>query len=240
LKDQIFSEKIHKEMWSPNTILPVRDSSDYNTHFAAYGLGWRLSDVKGYKLVQHTGGLLGIVTMVTIVPELKLGILVFTNQQSGAAFMSVTGSILDRYLGVKGIDRIKEYSLVENRNFANAKKITDAVWQEIGAAENAAITHTDNTAYTGNYSDSWFGPVSITEKNGKMWFESKRSPSMSGEMFHYKANTFIVKWSDRSMDADAYAVFCLDKAGKAAGFKMSPISPMTDFSFDFQDLDFVR
>jgi hypothetical protein len=42
------------------------------------------------------------------------------------------------------------------------------------------------------------------------------------------------------MDADAFTVFSLDSEGKAIGFKMNAISPLTDFSFDFQDLDFKR
>ncbi|MFN3381924.1 MAG: serine hydrolase domain-containing protein, partial [Runella zeae] len=83
---QLFSKTVHDEMWTPQTIIPVRGSSVYNTHFSSYGLGWFLSDVKGYKQATHTGGLAGIVTQVTLLPELKLGIIVFTNQQSGAAF----------------------------------------------------------------------------------------------------------------------------------------------------------
>ena len=59
-------------------------------------------------------------------------------------------------------------------------------------------------------------------------------------MFYYKANTFVVKWNDRSLDADAFVVFGLDKNGKAVGIKMEAISPSTDFSFDFQDLEFKR
>jgi hypothetical protein len=47
-------------------------------------LGWFLSDVKGYKQVTHTGGLAGVVTQVTLLPEMNLGIIVLTNQQSGA------------------------------------------------------------------------------------------------------------------------------------------------------------
>ena len=86
LNSQLFSEKVHEEMWSPQTIIQVRNSTVYNTHFAGYGLGWNLSDVKGYKQVGHTGGLAGIVTQVTLIPEMKLGIIVLTNQQSGEAF----------------------------------------------------------------------------------------------------------------------------------------------------------
>ncbi|MDB5198622.1 MAG: serine hydrolase, partial [Chitinophagaceae bacterium] len=63
---------------------------------------------------------------------------------------------------------------------------------------------------------------------------------LNGEMFPYKGNTFIVKWTDRSMDADAFVMFDLDNTGKPSGMKMQAISPLTDFSFDFQDLDFKR
>jgi hypothetical protein len=61
------------------------------------GLGWFLSDVKGYKQVTHTGGLEGIVTQTTYIPELQLGI-VLTNQQSGAAFNAITNYYKSSYL----------------------------------------------------------------------------------------------------------------------------------------------
>ena len=42
------------------------------------------------------------------------------------------------------------------------------------------------------------------------------------------------------MKADAFVLFNLDQEGKPAGFRMKAISPLTDFSYDFQDLDFHR
>ena len=108
LKKKIFSPEQHNEMWSPQTIIPTFTAPPYNTHFAAYGLGWFLSDVKGYKQVTHTGGLAGVVTQVTLLPELKLGIIVLTNQQSGAAFTAITNTIKDSYLGVTGLNRVKQ------------------------------------------------------------------------------------------------------------------------------------
>jgi len=59
-------------------------------------------------------------------------------------------------------------------------------------------------------------------------------------MFHYTANTFIVKWDERSFNADAFAVFALDREGKPVSFTLESISPLTDFSFDFQDLFLKR
>ncbi len=80
----------------------------------------------------------------------------------------------------------------------------------------------------------------ISKKNNSLWFESVKSPRLTGPVTIYKGNTFIVKWTDRSFDADAYVMFSLDKNGKASGFTMAAISPLTDFSFDFQDLDLRR
>ncbi len=237
---QLFSERAHWEMWSSQTILPVRDSTEYNTHFRSYGLGWFLSDARGYKKVEHTGGLAGIVTQVTLVPELKLGILVFTNQQSGAAFYSITNTILDSYFGIKGIDRVKQYADAEKRNIESAKGITDEIWKRIGEnLKNLSIKPADSL-YTGTYRDKWLGEVTISVKNGRLWFDSKRSHPLTGELLPYTGNTFVVKWNDRSMDADSYVMFYLDETGKAFEFRMKPISPMTDFSYDFQDLDLMR
>ena len=122
LKKQLFSEEVHEAMWAPQTITQEGGSTVYSTHFASYGLGWFLSDVRGYKQVGHTGGLAGIVTQVTLIPEMKLGIIVFTNQQSGEAFSAITNTIKDRYFGIEGVDRIKQYHEAAIKNIAEAEK----------------------------------------------------------------------------------------------------------------------
>ncbi len=240
LSKRLFSTKVHNDMWSPQTIIPVNTTPPYNTHFSAYGLGWGLSDVKGYKQVTHTGGLEGMVTQVTLLPELQLGIIVFTNQQSGAAFTAITNTIKDSYLGIPPTDRVKQYSDREKAGVAEANKITKDIWDAIATQQKNNTTKVDVKAYLGTYRDNWFGDVVISMKAGKLWFDAKHSPKLTGEMLYYKGNTFIVKWTNRSFDADAYVMFQTDDKGKPASIKMKPISPLTDFSFDFQDLDLHR
>ena len=240
LSKKLFSEEVHEEMWTPQTIIPVHGPSPYNTHFASYGLGWFLADVKGYKQASHTGGLAGIVTQVTLLPEMKLGIIVFTNQQSGAAFTAITNTIKDSYFGIKGMDRIGEMHARVVKNEANAKKITDEIAKDIETIQKSSAAKQDIKLFTGTYTDPWLGDIVLSIKGGKLLFDSKRSVMLSGEMFPYKGNTFIVRWNDRSMDADAFVKFDLDNTGKPSGIKMEAISPLTDFSFDFQDLDFKR
>ncbi len=236
---RLLSAAVHSETWTPQTIIPVRNPGPYRSHFAGYGLGWNLTDVGGYLQVSHTGGLNGIVTQVTMIPELKLGIIVFTNQQEGSAFTSITNSIKDGYLGVKGNDWVTTLRENIDRSRERARKITDEVWAKVEAQRSSAAA-VDQSAYTGTYRDNWLGDVTITEENGRLRFRSVRSPRLRGDMYYYTGNTFIVKWDDRYMDADAWMLFSLDREGKAAAFTMEAVSPLTDFSYDFHDLSFVR
>ena len=153
LDKKLFSEEIHEDMWTPQTIIPVRSSSPYNTHFSSYGLGWGLSDVSGYKQATHTGGLAGIVTQVVLIPELKLGIIVFTNQQSGAAFYSISNTIKDSYLDVHGNDWIDIFKKRVMASETNAKKITDDIWKDINAQQKISTAKVNTIDFTGTYND---------------------------------------------------------------------------------------
>jgi len=230
---KLFSEKEHAEMWTPQTLMPNKTTPPYNSLFKAYGLGWQLTDVKGKLQVSHTGGLEGIVTQVTMIPELNLGIIVFTNQQSGAAFTAITNTIKDSYLGIEPIDHVTQLSEKAKATEENADKVTEEVWATVAKNKNQKI---DFKKYIGTYKDNWLGEVVISEKKGKLYFASKRSPQLSGEISFYKDNNFVVKWDNRYFHADAHILF---EKGNTA-FKMLPISPATDFSYDFQDLSFSK
>ncbi len=239
LDKTLFSKAAQNQMWTLHSIIPAGKGS-YNRHFFGYGLGWFLSDEKGYMVAEHTGGLAGMVSEVTLIPDLKLGIIVLTNQQAGGAFTAITESIKDGYFGITGKNRSKDASDNEKQEKSYGKQVTDKVWADIATAQKNVNNKPAVKNYLGTYQDEWFGVVTISELNGKMHFEAKNSPKLKGDMVYYKGNTFIVKWYDRSMDADAFVNFSLDFEGKPTAIKMEAISPLTDFSFDFQDLDLKK
>ncbi|MFT5252603.1 MAG: CubicO group peptidase (beta-lactamase class C family) [Flavobacteriales bacterium] len=236
---QLFSEKEHDEMWQLQTIIPTKTRAPYYTHFNGYGLGWFLSDVKGYKQVTHTGGLEGIVTQTTYIPELQLGIIVLTNQQSGAAFNAITNTIKDSYLGVPSEDYVSIYSNRAKANEETADKTTDEVWTTVAQNKKNKVK-VDLASITGTYQDKWFGDIVISEKKGELFFASTRSSQLSGEVFFYKEGNYVVKWNNAYLHADAHLFFTFDSNGKATELKMNPISDLTDFSYDFQDLNFKK
>jgi CubicO group peptidase (beta-lactamase class C family) len=236
LKNQLLTSRIIQEQWTPQTIIPLRGTSTFNTHFTSYGLGWFLADVQGYKEASHTGGLPGMVSQVTLLPELNLGIIVLTNQQSGQAFRSITNTIKQAYLGMEPKDWIAHFKEQQSKSLAEAEVITDQTWKEIDAKLKDKKNKIAFEPYIGTFEDKWFGQIEVYKNKKQLLFRSKRSPKLHGEMFYYKDNTFVVKWADRSFEADAFVTYSPD----LTGITMKAVSPLTDFSYDFHDLDFTR
>ena len=63
-----------------------------------------------------------------------------------------------------------------------------------------------------------------------------RTPLLVGDLEHWQQDTFIVRWRDRELRADAYVTFALRPDGSIEQAKMRAVSSETDFSFDFHDL----
>ena len=187
-----------RELWTPQTLLPVSPvPTPYNTHFAAYGLGWFLRDVRGYQEVWHTGSTTGMTTKVTLVPELHLGIIVLTNGENGAAFTAVTNQLEDHYLGLTGLDRVQELADRLNARTSGDAEAVAAVWQQVAAAQKAAPKRPNHAPYLGRYRDAWFGDVTVVAQGAQLWLKAVRSPRLVGQLLPYRGSTYVVRWRDR-------------------------------------------
>ncbi|MEP6805537.1 MAG: serine hydrolase [Flavobacterium sp.] len=239
LKETLFSEKNHNEMWRIHTVMNVQPDPRYNPHFNGYGLGWGINDEKGYLKVSHTGGLPGMLSIVVMYPDLNLGLAIFTNTENGGAglFSAVANSISDSYLGLDDFDWTNKIAASMQQGKNKGDDVTKKVWEKVQSSKSIKINNED---FTGVYLDKWFGKVEVFEKDKQLWFKSYRSPKLNGPMAFYNANTFAIKWEYQAMNCDAFAMFSLDENGKAQSIKMKGISPNIDFSFDFQDLDLQR
>ncbi|WP_106915311.1 serine hydrolase [Chryseobacterium aurantiacum] len=239
LNQQLFTKERQNEMWTIHTVDQINPNPRYNQHFNGYGLGWNLSDMKGNLSVSHTGGLPGMLSIVTMIPDLNLGIVILTNTENGGSgvFSSVSQTIIDSYLELNDFGWVDKYSAYFKSQKESGDDVTKKVWETVSKAKNTTIKNED---LIGLYEDKWFGKIEIFLKGNQLWFKSFRSPKLNGPMSFYKANTFAIKWDYKDMNCDAFAMFNLDENGKAQGIKMKGISPNIDFSFDFQDLNLQR
>jgi hypothetical protein len=95
------------------------------------------------------------------------------------------------------------------------------------------------TKYAGRYTDTWYGDIQINLEGNKLVLSFTHTPSLIGDLEHWQHDTFVARWRDRSLEADAFVSFSLKPDGSIEQIKMSAVSPVTDFSFDFQDLLFT-
>lgn len=237
---KLVSDKQIQQLWNLQISTPVALKNPYDSNFGGYGLGWFLTDVKGHKQVYHTGGLIGTVTQFTLIPDMKLGIIVLTNQQSGAAFSAITNTVKDSYLGMPKKDWLKTYGDRMAKVNADYEKGKKEIFAQSDLFKKDKKSQIKAEQIAGTYLDPWFGEVVITKESDKLKITCKNSPKLKGELMPYSPNVMIAKWDDRSYDADVFVNFNLDENGKAQGMKLKPISEVTDFSFDFEDLDLKK
>jgi CubicO group peptidase (beta-lactamase class C family) len=234
---RLFTEARSREMWSGVTVLPIEEPgseahpafAETRPNFALYALGWGLRDYRGKKTVGHTGGLAGFVSRTAMVPDLKLGVVVLTNGEATGAHSAIANTVIDQYLGAPETDWVAAFEARDKKAQAEVKP-------------SAAMANTKPSlpvaSYAGRYRDAWYGDIRIEEHAGKLSIYFTHSPDLAGDLEHWQYDTFIARWKNRSLDADAYVTFTLSPEAKIDEVRMKAVSPLTDFSFDFHDLLF--
>tara|TARA_R110002153_G_scaffold124543_7_gene271011 strand:+ start:50 stop:1612 length:1563 start_codon:yes stop_codon:yes gene_type:complete len=233
----LFSSEQHKMMWQTQTIMPLSASSKRrdNSHFSAYALGWRVNDMDGTLQVHHTGSLAGMYSFVSLFPELDLGFVVLTNQQSSAARSSLMYTVMKPYLGDNKTDWLQEFS--PKKQQTNKLNI---VAQEDSILSQAKLNEAINQQYLGAYDDPWLGRFIIEAHQGRLQIRALRIEKFIGDLYEYGKDQLLIRWHDRSLEADAIISFKRDGEAKVSGMTITPESSKIDFSYDFQDLDFTK
>lgn len=234
---RLLSEKSYKEITSIVTPRPVADPpqemAELKPNFSGYGLGIGIRDYRGIKILQHTGGLPGFLSQVTMVPSLKLGIAILTNQESSYAYNSITYSILDYYLSAPTKDWIASFLKYRERQEKSIEEEEKKAEEKRNTASRPSLPL---SSYAGLYRDDWYGDVEILWTGEKLRIKFSQTPSLAGDLEHWQYDTFIARWDEKELRADAYVTFSLNPDGTIERIKMKAFSPATDFSFDFQDL----
>ncbi len=234
----LFSVAQAKEMWSPQTILPIGEAPGtlrgVRPNFAAYGLGWVLHDYRGHKIVTHDGGLAGMTSRTILVPDQRLGIVMLTNAEE-PVYAPLEYELLDYYFGAPRTDWITAYHTV----IAQAEAQADSAMRAAGAARDTTSKPPAPLArYAGRYTDAMYGDATIALEGDHLVLRFAHSPPFVGDLSHWQYDTFVAHWRAAHIE-DAYVTFALRPDGSIDHFTMAAVSPLADFSFDYQDLTFT-
>lgn len=235
---RLWSEAQAREMWNPVVLQPVRDPppslAATKPNFATYALGWDVRDYRGTKIVSHGGAVFGFLSTVVLIPEKNVGFTILINSEDGHLIRGLMYELLDHYLGLPKTDWPERYAAV-------AKQRIDAGLKTLGTAQAAPAKVGPSlalTRYVGDYVDPWYGPIEVREAGGRLSIDFKSTPRMSGPLEHWQYDSFRTRFTDKTIEP-AFVTFGLDADGKVERVTMKPVSPLADFSYDYQDLLFT-
>ena len=91
--------------------------------------------------------------------------------------------------------------------------------------------------FEGIYRDPWFGDVNVSQNNGQLLFSALKSSRLTGTLEACDGRRFIIRWQDRTLQADAYVHFEAGADGTVSGMTLSRLERG---GYDFEDLAFVK
>ncbi|WP_156678067.1 serine hydrolase [Sphingomonas profundi] len=231
---RIWSAAQAEEMWTPQVIVGTSDgrtaANPARSVLRAYALGWGVSDYRGERLIGHAGGLNGQITRTALLPGRGLGVAVFSNAE-GASPDGLRNAIIDHLIGAPAADWVAIQRATDADKRQTLLKTANASLDRPPAGGPSLPLQ----AYAGRYGDPWYGDVVVRRSGQGLAIAFVPTPDLKGALEPWGADTFRTRFPTGF--EDALVRFAVSE-GRVQRITMTPFSPLADFSYDYQHLDF--
>ena len=183
-------------------------------HFTGYGLGWFLEDYRGEYVVFHTGSINGFVAIVGLIPDRKLGVVVFANVDHTEVRHALMYTVFDRYIGGATHDWSAEM-LAMYTGFDREQRAQDqaALANRVrGTSPSLALP-----AYAGTNTDSLYGTATVRVERGALVLET--NPLLEANLEPWNYDTFMARFRNR-WEGHELVTFRLGPNGKVAALDL--------------------
>jgi CubicO group peptidase (beta-lactamase class C family) len=235
---RLFSEAASQALWTPQTLVPIEPTPASlaltRPAYQAYALGLFVRDYRGHQLVMHTGGVLGAYSVVAMIPEKHVAFAIMLNAEDAGTLMATFYHLLDHYLDLPPTDWIATYRQTDELGLAAALKAMQTRQEKTHPERGPSLSP---AGYAGVFRDPWYGTATISRAANGLRISMDRTPSLQGSLEHVQYDTFRTHWTKPGLE-DAYVTFALRPDGSIDQMTMQAISPVADFSWDYQDLHF--
>lgn len=213
---------------TPNSILGNGGHPFNRSHFALYGLGWFLEEYAGRKIVAHTGGVNGFVTSVCLVPEEKLGIVVFTNTDANGFYEALRNEIEDACLGLP----YRNYSQL----YLKQQKMQEAAREKTWAAQRDTVnmhlkTDLSLTDYAGTYVHPVYGKMTIMMEGGKLVARFEHHKGRYADLEPLGGSRFLATFNDPLYGVNVWPFVIAKKSVKSVTVTVADFVEFTPYEF---------
>ena len=190
LKPGTFAEMVKPQVTvPPSQFYPTAQRT--KPHWMTYGLGFFQQDYNGRKLDYHTGSIDGMVAIIGLLLDERLGVYVLSNRDHVEARHALMFKTLDLFTGAPARDWSAEL-----KTLYDSAAAAGAAQQR--AAEARRIANTQPSLkleqYVGTYSDSLYGTRRVTFENGVL--RLRYSPTYAATLEHWQYDTFRARSDD--------------------------------------------
>jgi hypothetical protein len=173
-----------------------------------YALGWFLQDYRGMEVKMHTGSIDGMIAIVGLVPEQRLGVYVLANRDHAELRHALLYRVLDLYNGGPARDWSADLKVLYD-GLAEQGRQAEARFGQ--GRKQGTRPSADLAEYAGTYTDSLYGELRVTVEGGRL--RARFGKGFDGPLEHWHYDTFIATWDDRRSGRSPLT-FTLDVAGR--------------------------
>jgi CubicO group peptidase (beta-lactamase class C family) len=189
------------ELLKPQTI--VTTQGFYPTarltrpHWTTYALGWFQQDYDGRAVSFHTGSIDGMVAIVGLIPDERLGVHVLANLDHAEVRHALMYTVFDLWAP----DALRSSRSVARDWSAEMLRLYGGIQAQADSArrrqESQRVVGTRPTlaldAYAGTYADSLYGAASVTLDQGQLVL---RRGARTAVLEHWHYDTFRARWAN--------------------------------------------
>ena len=199
--ERLLQPETHAELLEPQVIVPP--SGFYPTaeltqpHWTTYALGWFQHDYQGRAVSFHTGSIDGMVAIIGLIPDERLGVYVLANRDHAELRHALMYRAFDLWAPHGDSGRDWSTELLElYRGIAERAAASQA--ESLAAIAGGAPQSLPDGDYAGTYADILYGEITVDARGGQL---DLRVGDLQGVLEHANHDTFQARWSLPWMDA---------------------------------------
>jgi CubicO group peptidase (beta-lactamase class C family) len=192
---RLLSPRGYADLFAPHIL--VDDKQFYPTaklthpRFQGYGQGWFLEDYRGEFVAFHTGSIDGMTAIVGLIPDRRLGVVIFANRDHAELRHALMYTVFDRFIGPSAHDWSAEmltmYTALREEGKAEERRIDAA--HVAGTQPSLPLAR-----YAGVYTDSLYGPATVKLDGTKLVVSF--GPLSAADLEHWHYDSFMAHWHD--------------------------------------------
>jgi CubicO group peptidase (beta-lactamase class C family) len=184
-----------------------------------YAMGWVDTTYRGHHMVWHNGGIDGFYSLLTMLPEDKIGVVILTNLIGNHSLEPVAYSAFDRLLGLSLDPWLDRYKALDDK----AKKAEEeAKKDKVSTAKTGTHSSHPLADFAGEYSNPGLGTVKIAQNGQELTLAFNQLEPYPFVRVHY--DIFEVPEESQSIAAGTKGQFLTNWSGDIDRLSM-PLEP---------------